>query len=127
VTPTPIPDYGAHMPAGAPTTWVDWLLGAFLIALAFGSYWLPTILALWRRNSRMGLVIFYNLAAFMVFPWVGAMGVVLGEHSHRVRPPMWTPPPAEWQGPAPEQPAATPPSELPPNVTQIRRGRGAQC
>jgi hypothetical protein len=126
VTPTPLPDYGTHMPAGPPLTVLDWLLLAFLVVLAVVSYWLPTILALWRHNSRMGLVIFYNLAAFMILPWVGAMIVVLGEHSRRPRPAaVWTPEQAATWAPPPELPQ--PPVELPQNVTQLRRGRGAPC
>ena len=126
MTPTPIPDYGVHLPAGAPMTVPDYLLMAFLVVLAIVSYWLPTILALWRHNSRMGLVIFYNLAAFMIFPWVGAMTVVLGEHSRRPRPPpVWTSEQAATWAPPPELPQ--PPAELPPNVTQLRHGRPRPC
>jgi hypothetical protein len=117
MTPTPYPDYGVHIPT-APMTKVDWLLAAFMALFAIVSYWLPTILAIWRRNSRMGLVIFYNLGAFLVLPWFGAMTVVLGEHSHRPRRPS---PAVPWSAPTPEQTAATPPpADLPANVTQLR-------
>lgn len=124
-TPTPLPDYGVHVPA-TPITKPDYVLAAFLIVLAVVSYWLPTILAIWRRNSRMGLVIFVNLGAFMIFPWVGAMTIVLGEHSRRPRSsPVWTPEQAAAWAPRPESPQ--PPAELPANVTQLRRDRGAPC
>jgi len=119
VTPSPYPPT-------SPVTATDWALLVFMFTLAFLSYWLPTILALWRHNSRMGLVIFVNLGAFMIFPWVGAMTVVLGEHSRRPQPPpVWTPEQAATWAPPPELPQ--PPAELPPNVTQLRRGRGTPC
>jgi hypothetical protein len=124
-TPTPLPDYGVHVPA-TPITKPDYVLAAFLVVLAVVSYWLPTILAIWRRNSRMGLVIFFNLGAFMIFPWVGAMTVVLGEPSRRPRTsPLWTPEQAAAWAPTPVLPQA--PVELPANVTQLRRGRDAPC
>jgi hypothetical protein len=102
MTPTPYP-------APTASTWLL-LLAAFIPAAII--YWIPTLLAIWRRNSRMGLVIFYNLGAIMVLPWVFAMTVVLGEPSNRPRAvPVWTP----------EQAAAwSAPPELPANVTPLR-------
>ena len=125
-TPTPLPDYGVHVPA-TPITKPDYLLVAFMVVFAIVSYWLPTILALRRRNSRMGLVIFFNLGAFMIFPWFGAMTIVLGEPSNRPRAvPVWTPEQAAaWASPPELLPQ--PPVELPANVTQLRRGRDAPC
>jgi hypothetical protein len=110
-TPTPLPDYGTHIPT-SPMKATDWLWAAVLFGPPLIGYSVPTILAIWRRNSRMGLVIFYNLGAFMIFPWILAMTVVLGEPSRRPRAvPVWTP----------EQAAAwSAPPELPPNVTPLR-------
>jgi hypothetical protein len=121
VTPTPYPDYGSHI-STVPLTAVDRVLLGAMFTLGFVWYWSPTILGIWRRNSRMGLVIFYNLLGFMLIPWFSAWVVVLGEHSHHTRkyvpPTVWTPEQAAAWAPSPE--GVKTPVELPANVTPLR-------
>ncbi len=61
------------------------LLAALFTLFLFGVYWSPSLVAVVRRHPRLALVLFYNVAAVLAFPWLMAWAVVLAEPSRRPR------------------------------------------
>lgn len=82
------------------------LLAALFTLLLFAVYWSPSLVAVVRRHPRLGLVLFYNFAAVLAFPWFVAWALVLGEPSRR-----------------PHKPAAPVPAD--PRVVPFQRGGAA--
>lgn len=75
------------------------LLAALFTSLLFVVYWSPSLVAVIRRHPRLGLVLFYNFAAVLAFPWFVAWAQVLGEPSRR---------PGKTTAPVPADPRVVP-------------------
>lgn len=68
------------------TAAAGWAVLALLELLALAAlYWLPTLLAAYRRHPQLGLIAFLNLVGVFVIPWVLALVQVFGEPSRRTR------------------------------------------
>ena len=61
------------------------LVTALFTLLLFAVYWSPSLVAVVRRHPRLALVLFYNVAAVLAFPWFVAWALVLAEPSRRPR------------------------------------------